>query len=455
MMVPRLKLMALTALLLLPAAVAVARDPAWEPAALAIALLLGLAAAVDAVAGRRRLAGIAIDAPPLVRMTAEQAALIGLQVIKPQAAALTLRIGPALPAAIVSDRAVASIHLAAGQQRHHLRWPCRALRRGRFALTACHIELPSPLGLWGMRRRLALDVEIRVYPNLIGNRQHILGLFDRREWGWRTIRKVGKGREFEQLRDYLPGDNYEDVDWKATARRRFPVTRVYQVEQSQEIYVILDASRLSTRNAAFGRDRRRQRTATGEAMVETIFERYITACLVMALAADRAGDRLGLVIFGARPDCIIKAGRGRAHYNACREALYNRMAQTVSPDFDELFGFLGTRVRKRALLLFLTHLDDPLMAESFIGAMRAGTRQHVVRVNMLRPPGAHPLFSSSEVHSPAGIYEHLAGHMTWSALSDTRRRLRQSGADLALLDKDRLCSQLIGQYMEIKQRQLL
>ena len=207
--------------------------------------------------------------------------------------------------------------------------------------------------------------------------------------------------------------------------------------------------------AAFGRDRRRRGRSSLAALQSTIFERYIISSLVMALAADRAGDRFGLVIFGARPDCIIKAGRGRAHYNACREALYNRMPQMVSPDFDELFTFLGTHLRKRALLLFLTHLDDPLMAEGFVGALRACARQHVVRVNMFRPVGAYALFSSADVHSAQGIYEHLAGHMAWSALSDTRRRLRQHGADLTLLDNEQLSSQLIGQYMEIKQRQLL
>jgi uncharacterized protein (DUF58 family) len=455
MMVPSLKLIVITAAILLPASLTAARDPGgWSTATWVAAFVLLLAAAVDAIAGRRRARDVTVAAPALVRMTADQASTIQLQVRKPDLEALTLQVGLSLPGAIVSDRPIERLQLARGREKHTVQWLCRAMRRGSFALDACHIELPSPWGLWGMRRRLPLTSEIHVYPNLV-SAQHILGLFSRREWGWRSVRKVGKGREFEQLREYLPGDSYEDVDWKATARRQFPVTRVYQVEQSQEIYVILDASRLSTRNADFVRDRRQSSRPFDSSTAETIFERYITASLVMALAADRVADRFGLVIFGARPDCFIQAGRGRAHYNACREALFNRMPRTVSPDFDELFTFLGTRIRKRALLLFLTHLDDPLMAESFIGAMPSSARQHVVRVNMFRPAGAYPLFSAPDVHTPSGIYEHLAGHMTWSALNDTRRRLWQYGADLTLLDKEQLCSQLINQYMEVKQRQLL
>jgi uncharacterized protein (DUF58 family) len=455
MIVPRPRLIVITALVLLPASLVAARSAAWTPAAWVAAAVWLLAVVLDAASSRRRFAGVGVTAPELVRMTVDQPARLTLHLSKPGPLHLQVRIGLALPEALSSDAVVQQVGLAAGQERQMLHWPCQALRRGRFFLEACHLELPSRWGLWGVRRRFALSCEIRAYPNLVSGQKNILGLFSRREWGWRSVRKVGKGREFEQLREYLPGDSYEDVDWKATARRRYPVTRVFQVEQSQEIYVVLDASRLSTRSAEFGRDRR-HRARTGAATAEsTIFERYITAALVMALAADRAADRFGLLIFGARPDGLIKAGRGRAHYNACREALYNRMPQTVSPDFDELFSFIGTHLRKRALLLFLTHLDDPLMAESFIGAMRACARQHVLMVNMFRPAGAYPLFSSPDVHSLRGIYDHLAGHMVWSALSDTRRRLRQYGAGFTLLDKEQLSSQLISQYMEIKQRQLL
>lgn len=463
MMVPRPRLIVLTALVLLPATLGVALSAALTPVAWATAVFWLLAAGLDAASARRRFTGLGVTAPEIVRLTVDQPASIRLHLHKPGPIDLVLHLGLALPEALVSEAPVQCLQLMAGQERLALAWPCRALRRGRFFLTACHLELPSRWGLWGFRRRFALSSEVRAYPNLASGQQSILGLFSRREWGWRTMRKVGKGREFEQLREYLPGDSYEDVDWKATARRHAPVTRVYQVEQSQEIYVVLDASRLSTRSAEFGRDRRRRERsaervdapADPRALQSTIFERYITAALVMALAADRTGDRFGLVIFGARPDCVLKAGRGRAHYNACREALYNRMPEMVSPDFDELFSFLGTHLRKRALLLFLTNLDDPLMAEGFVKALRACARQHIVRVNMFRPAAAYPLFTSPDVHSAQGIYEHLAGHMAWSALSETGRRLRQYGAELTLLDKEQLCSQLIGQYMEIKQRQIL
>jgi uncharacterized protein (DUF58 family) len=455
MIVPRMRLIVLAGAVLLPSGFLGAWNPGLTGQAMALSVCLLLVVALDAMVSRRRLRELIVQVPDIVRLTVDHGARIQMLIRKPYALAAGLRVALALPRTIASEHKDRHIRLDAGPDRVALSWPCRALRRGRFGLTRCHLQTGSRLGLWAIRRTLTLHSEIRAYPNLAAGQRHLRGLFQRRQWGLRTQRRVGKGREFEQLREYLPGDSFEDIDWKATARRRHPVTKVYQVEQAQEIYVLLDASRLSTRSAAFVMERRLQSRSAESVAETTIFERYLTAALVMAVVADRLCDRFGLVVFGDKPEGFIKAGRGRAHFNACRDALYSRMPRAVSPDFDELFTFVGTHLRKRALLVFLTSLDDPMLSESFIHAMQAASRHHILMVNMFRPPGAYPLFTSPEVRQVQGIHQHLVGHMLWSSINDTRRLLRQHGAGLHLLDKDQLCSQLVSQYMDVKQRQLL
>lgn len=461
MMVPRMRLLGLCALVLLPAAWFLDHGPAAPWPALAALLALGVAAAGDQAIGRRRIRPLEVHVTTVIRMTVGRPGRIALTVRKPAAMEGPLRLGLALPPGFASDQADLFIQPHAGQTAHGVSWPCTALQRGRFSLARCHVECRSPLGLWDLRRRFDLDGELRAYPNLTSGRHGLAGLFRHGEWGLHTRRRVGKGREFEQLRDYLAGDNFEDIDWKATARRRRPVTRVFQVERAQEIYVVLDASRLSTRPAAFLSERRqrerKEKTADTPPAVDpaTIVDRYVTAALVMAVVAEQMADRYGLLIFSDQPDCFIRAGRGHAHYNACREALYDRRARLVSPDFDELFAFIGTHIRKRALLVFLTSLDDPLLAESFEESMAIAGRRHMVMVNTFRPPGAHPLFSNRDVKSPLGICQHLAGHILWESLFETRRRIRRHGAGLELLDPSQLCSQLVRQYLDVKQRQVL
>lgn len=455
MIVPRVRMILLAGAVLLPSGLMAAWHPDTTSHAVALAIGMLLAAALDAMASRNLLGQLIVEMPEVVRLTVDHGARIQMLLCKPEKLAVNLKIGLALPRNIVSTRKDLQVRLDAGPDRVAVTWPCRASLRGRFAVHRCYLETSSRLGLWAVRRSQALNTELRAYPNLVSGQQRLRGLFQRRQLGLRTQRRVGKGREFEQLREYMTGDSFEDIDWKATARRRYPITKVYQVEQSQEIYVVLDASRLSTRSAAYVIDRRRQRRSP-EAMAETtIFERYVTAALIMSVVADRFGDRFGLLIFGDKPEGFIKAGRGRAHYNACRDALYSRMPRTVSPDFEELFTFVGTHLRKRALLVFLTSLDDPMLSESFLHAMQAASRQHIVMVNMFRPPGAYPLFTSPRIRNLQGIYQHLVGHMLWTSINETRRLLKQQGAALHLLDKDQLCSQLVSQYMEVKQRQLL
>jgi uncharacterized protein (DUF58 family) len=455
MIVPRTRLILLAGAVWLPSGFMAAWRPELTGQVAALSVTLLLAILLDVLASRRRLEDLNVEVPDIVRVTVGHGARIQMLIRKPQSLAANLRLGLALPRAVASEQKDLHVRLDVGRDRIALHWPCRALRRGRFGLTRCHLETGSRMGLWDVRCTVALNSEIRAYPNLVTGQQHLRGLFQRRQWGLRTQRRVGKGREFEQLREYMPGDSFEDIDWKATARRRHPITKVYQLEQAQEIYVLLDASRLSTRNAAFVMERRGQSRPEETLAETTIFERYIMAALVMAVVADRLSDRYGLLVFGDKPEGFIKAGRGRAHYNACRDALYNRMPRAVSPDFEELFTFVGTHLRKRALLVLLTSLDDPMLSESFIHAMQAASRQHILMVNMFRPPGAYPLFTSPEIRQVQGIHQHLVGHMLWSSINETRRLLKQRGAALHLLDKDQLCSQLVSQYMEVKQRQLL
>ena len=116
-------------------------------------------------------------------------------------------------------------------------------------------------------------------PNVFNERKNLAGLFlNRGGLGVHARRQIGKGREFEQLRQYFPGDSYEDLHWKATAKRGMPVTKVFQIERTQEVYVVLDSSRLSSRRAQ--RSLRPETAGVDES--GSILERFITAALIMA-----------------------------------------------------------------------------------------------------------------------------------------------------------------------------
>ncbi len=451
---PRGRLLFWTALIL----PAFALLGAWAPgviviSCIAVALLL-TAALGDAWFSRHCLKGVNVEAPEVIRLSRDRKDAIRLRILNERMAPLHLRLGLAMPVEIVSPMHVLETRLPANVAASSVSWSCTATSRGRFILDRCHIETSSTLGFWTIRTRVPLRSEIRVYPNLMVEQKQLTGLFLNKDLGMHIRQRVGKGREFEQLRDYLPGDNFEDIYWKATARRRSPVTKIYQIEQSQQVYLIIDASRLSTRNANCVIDRR-SRPRENESRGGSILDRYVTAALIMGLAAEQQGDLFGLLTFGEKINLFLKAGRGKAHFSACRDALYTLEPRTAAPDFEELFTFIGGRLRRRALLVFLTNLDDPVLAENFIQGVDMISRRHLILVNMFRPLNAWPLFSSPDVQSISGVYQHLVGHVLWETLRETDSYLKRRGVGFTLLENEKICNQLVSRYIDVKQRQLL
>ena len=164
-------------------------------------------------------------------------------------------------------------------------------------------------GAWGLVERWGiapLEQTVRVYPDLQEGRREALYLIRSRQVAIekRRAKRVGTGREFDSLRDYRPGDERRDVCWSASARRGKLVTKVYQPERSQTVWLLVDAGRLL--RARIG--------------AQTMLDRTVTAALTLAQVALASGDRVGLLAYGrrlqqrvapgARVDASPEPGRG-------------------------------------------------------------------------------------------------------------------------------------------------
>jgi uncharacterized protein (DUF58 family) len=273
-----------------------------------------------------------------------------------------------------------------------------------------------------------------VYPDL--HADSTARLFLLRRWGGvRHLRLIGKGRDFERLRDYAPGDSFDEVYWKATARRGTPIVKVFQIERTQDIYVIIDSSQLSAHS--------------------DILEQFVSASLTVALAAESEGDNFGLVTFSDHIDHFIRAGKGKAHFSRCREAIYNLSTRRVSPDFEDLFAGLQLQIRRRSLLLFLTDLSDAMSAEAFQHNAQLLARKHLIIVNQLKDEAIRPLFSGAMPSSREEMGERLAGHLQWIKLQDLGHNLQHKGIALHYLKPGSVSADLVGYYLEAKQKQAL
>jgi len=443
MIVPSHRLILFFALIVPPFAALAA---VWAPA-FALAVLCGgalaFAAVLDAYRGPMVFRGVSVATEPFTRLQKGRPGAFHLTLTNSNAGRRVIRVGCVVPPEIHLEEEIRELELRAQTERSVLEWACTPRQRGLFRLESVVLECRSPLGLWLVRTRRELNHELRVYPDLLAERQRVSALFLRRGMtGSHAQRRAGQGREFEKLRDYLAGDSLGDVHWKASAKRKHLVTKIHQVERSHEVYIVVDASRLSGRE-------------THDQPGVTTLERYVTAALILGAAAERQGDQFGLITFSDRILTFLRARAGQAHFDTCREKLYTLQPQPVTPDFDEVCSFIRTRLNKRALVIFLTELDDPFLSESFVSAAEVISRQHLILVNMLQPDAVQPIFSNTKVESVDDIYRELSGHLQWEKLRELERVLRRRGIRFALLDPVILSAQLVQQHSDVRERELV
>ncbi len=445
MIVPRPALILVAALTVIPLLGLAVSLPDYAPAFLGLLGLLALVVIGDAVQGRKLLRTVQVQLPDKVRWFQNRPAKFDVMFLTTLAKGFPIRAALPLPRGLESPREFLDFQLPDGAGKHFVTSECTAKERGRFVIEGCYYEIASPLRFWDIRGHQAQSMEVRVYPNLEAERKQIATIFLRnRMGGSQAVRQVGQGRDFEKLREYVPGDGYDTIHWKATARRGHPITKVFQIEKTQEVYVILDASRLSSRLQV-----------PGDPSKGSHLDRYIAATLILGLAAEKQGDLFGLMTFDDGILNFVRARNGKEHYSACREALYRLESKSVSPDFEEVASFISMRLRRRALLIFMTDLDDPLLMESFQRAANVISKKHLVMVHMLQAGNVQPVLSNAGVASVDDIYHDLAGHLAWHDLRKMTLALKQQGVGLSLFSKEQFSAQTVSNYLRVKQRQLL
>lgn len=401
----------------------------WLGAALAVVSIL----VVDAALGGTVVRHVSLSIPAMLQLTRNSPAAIDLSVVNGSNRPLSGSFAVAFPSDISGASDVCSTSIPArGSSIHRL--DITANRRGRFSVESCSFQVLSPLRLWLVRRTCPLNCEIQVYPNLSRNGV-AAALLSRTHFGLKSHRQIGKGRDFEKLRDYSAGDAFDEVHWKATARRGRPIVKVFQVERAQQLYVLIDTSRHSGRHQTL--------------------DYFVESALVLGLAAEKAGDQFGVLTFSDRVHKFVRAHSGTAHFTQCRGAIYDAYPQPVSADFPELAAFLQTRLRKRALLFVLTNLDDPYASESLTSQLRLLAKRHLVVTASLAQPFANLIFDGPKPKSVEDLYSAVAGHQFWHKTRELSQVVHCYGAQLAVCTPENIYERLADHYLRLKQRQML
>lgn len=301
----------------------------------------------------------------------------------------------------------------------------------------------SALGLAERWAMAPLEQTVRVYPALRqGNGQEIFLARARQvEMQLRRVQQRGIGREFESLREYVEGDDLRDVCWTATARRGQLITRRYQTERSQAVWIVLDAGRLL---------RGRVEPQARNGIAYSKLDYACSTAVALAQLALYSGDRVGLLVYGRGLQQRVLPGRGAAHLRVLVESLAQAKAEANEADHLRATAALNRLQPRRALILWVTDLADTAMRPEVVDGALELLRRHV----LLFAAMAQPDVAAIAERQPANIRQMFRAAAA-QELAGRRQlmlaRLREQGALTLDLDPERLAPAVLNEYLRVKE----
>jgi len=434
--IPTPRLWVLLALLALPMMLA-GFSPGLGGAVLALDALALALAVLDGLSARR--ARLEVQRVLPARLNVGVANKVVLRLIHRGGAPIQVRVRDDVPDGFGATPEEAPLRLPAQSES---RWVYRVTpgKRGRFEFGDVHVRVRGPLGLVSHERVFPAAQSIAVYPDLRGASRLLLSgaALDLVNLGLRQLRRDGRGSEFARLRDYAQGDSVRDVDWKATARRGRPVTRVLESERSQSILICVDAGR----------------SMAAQVDGLTKLDHAVNAALFLAFVAVRNGDRVGLAVFADGVKAYLPPAAGRAQYRKMVDTLYGTTPSLTYVDYLALFKELNVRLTRRSLLCVFTDFLDEEQAATMVAPLHRLARRHVPLCLSVKDTALQKLLRTPPP-GPDEAFQHAVASELLTDREVLKARVSQGGVQMLDVQPDELSLAAVNRYLDIKARGVL
>jgi uncharacterized protein (DUF58 family) len=316
----------------------------------------------------------------------------------------------------------------------------RPLERGDVTLGAVYLRYQSGSHFAERWARAELKQTVRVFPDLEDAKRQNIYLSRARqiELERRLIRQRGVGREFESLREYQQGDEFRNICWTATARRGKHVTKLFQVERSQAVWIVMDAGRLL-------------RARVGEL---SKLDLSVNAALSLAQIALYSGDRTGLLVYGRNIQQRVGLGRGLSHMRAIMESLASVHEEVAEADHLRAASVLLQLQKQRALIIWITDLADTSMTPEVIESASRILSKHLLLFTVIAQTDLNDLAARTP-ENVDDMYEIAAAQEMVHRRETLIGKVRNKGAMALEIAPSKLTATLVNQYLEVKERNLI
>lgn len=307
--------------------------------------------------------------------------------------------------------------------------------RGVYSFGHIRIFAQSPVGLVQRSFTMGEPKEVKVYPSyLMLTHYELLAINNRlTDLGIKRIRRVGNHTEFEQIKDYVVGDDFRRINWRATARASKLMTNVYQDERSQQVFNVIDKGRVM------------QQAFRGM----TYLDYAINASLVLSYIAMRKDDKAGIATFSDKFEDFVSPSARSGHMQQILETLYRQQTQFAESDYSALVAHFNQCVSKRSLVVLYTNFANKVSMERQLPYLIQLNRRHRLLVvffvdNELKD------YIATRPDNDEEYYRHVIAEQFAYEQRLIVSSLKNHGILALLTTPEKLSVDVINKYLELK-----
>jgi uncharacterized protein (DUF58 family) len=310
--------------------------------------------------------------------------------------------------------------------------------RGEYHFGNINVYVQGPLKLVQRRFIFYREQTVKVYPSYIQMRRFSLMAVanDMQQTGVKRMRKLGHSMEFEQIKEYVRGDDYRTINWKATARHGGLMVNNFTDERSQQIYCLVNKGRVM------------KMPFVGM----TLLDYAINASLVISNVALQKQDKAGLITFAQTLDAFLPADKKPTQINLILETLYKQETNFLEPDFEKLFSIVRNRITHRSLLVLFTNFESIESLQRELPFLKRLAHYHLLMVVFFENTELKALTEAQTI-TTEDIYIKTIADKYRNEKKLIAKELQAHGIIAVLSTPQMLTINALNKYLELKNRQ--
>ncbi len=341
-----------------------------------------------------------------------------------------------LPVQFQERKWIRKVKIGSGEE-HLLEYQLQPDTRGEFIFNDINVYVHAPLRLLKRRYTFPARQVVKVYPSYIQMRRYQLLTVSNKlqEAGVKKIRKIGHSMEFEQIKEYVRGDDYRTINWKATARKDSLMVNNYTDERSQQIYCLINKGRVM------------KMPFNGL----TLLDHSINSALVLSNVALVRQDKAGIITFEKNIDTFLQADKKPTQMNMVLETLYKQQTDFLEADFEKLFSVIRNRITNRSLLVLFTNFESMESLQREMPALKKMAKYHLLLVVFFENTELKRLTDNSASTLEEIYIRTIAEKFSYEKKLMVKE-LHKHGIPSILTTPENLTVNTVNKYLELKTR---